>query len=95
MAQYCVYLRKSRADAEAERRGEGETLARHEAALTALAERLCIVISKIYREVVSGETIAARPVMRQLLGEVEQGLWDGVWSWRWSALPGGIPSIRA
>jgi len=78
VAQYCVYLRKSRADAEAERRGEGETLARHEAALTALAERLSIEIFKIYREVVSGETIAARPVMQQLLGEVEQGLWDGV-----------------
>ena len=27
---YAIYLRKSRADAEAETRGEGETLARHE-----------------------------------------------------------------
>ena len=27
---YCLYLRKSRADMEAEARGEGETLARHE-----------------------------------------------------------------
>ena len=26
----CIYLRKSRADREAEARGEGETLARHE-----------------------------------------------------------------
>ena len=26
----------------------------------------------------SGETIAARPVMQQLLREVEQNLWDGV-----------------
>ena len=26
---YAIYLRKSRADAEAETRGEGETLARH------------------------------------------------------------------
>lgn len=26
----------------------------------------------------SGETIAARPVMQQLLHEVEQNLWDGV-----------------
>ena len=35
--EYCIYLRKSRADAEAEQKGEGETLARHEAALLALA----------------------------------------------------------
>lgn len=27
---YCIYLRKSRADREAEQHGEGETLARHE-----------------------------------------------------------------
>ena len=27
---YCIYLRKSRADLEAEAHGEGETLARHE-----------------------------------------------------------------
>lgn len=32
----------------------------------------------IYREVVSGETIADRPVMQQLLHEVESGMWDGV-----------------
>ena len=32
----------------------------------------------IYLEIVSGETIAARPVMQQLLQEVEQGIWDGV-----------------
>ena len=35
---YCIYLRKSRADAEAELRGEGETLARHEKALTDFAK---------------------------------------------------------
>ena len=32
--QFCIYLRKSRADAEAEKLGEGETLARHERILT-------------------------------------------------------------
>ena len=30
MERYCLYLRKSRADCEAEARGETETLARHE-----------------------------------------------------------------
>lgn len=76
--QYCLYLRKSRADAEAEERGEGETLARHEKALLELARKLQLNITQIYREVVSGDTIAARPVMQQLLAEVEQGIWDGV-----------------
>lgn len=75
---YCIYLRKSRKDLEAEQHGEGETLARHENALLSLARRKNLLIGSIYREVVSGETIAARPVMQQLLHEVEQGLWDGV-----------------
>ena len=78
MDQYCIYLRKSRADAEAEIRGEEETLARHEKTLTALAERMQLKVSQIYREVVSGETIASRPVMQHLLREVEAGLWKGV-----------------
>lgn len=75
---YCLYLRKSRADLDAEARGEGETLARHEKALLELARRQKLNITQIYREIVSGDTIAARPVMQQLLSEVEQGAWDGV-----------------
>lgn len=75
---YCLYLRKSRADLDAEARGEGETLARHEKALLELGKRLKLNITQIYREIVSGETIAARPVMQQLLSEAEQGIWDGV-----------------
>ncbi|MDD6488920.1 MAG: recombinase family protein [Clostridia bacterium] len=75
---YCIYLRKSRADAEAEMRGEGETLARHEKTLTELANRMKLKISKIYREIVSGETIAARPEMQKLLADVSRKMWDGV-----------------
>lgn len=78
MGDYCLYLRKSRADAEAEARGEGETLARHEKTLLELAKKLRLNVTKIYREVVSGETIAARPEMQQLLSDVEQGVWAGV-----------------
>lgn len=78
MGSFCIYLRKSRADADAEARGEGETLARHEAALYALAGRLSLPVGAVYREIVSGETIAARPVMRRLLREVEDGNWSGV-----------------
>lgn len=73
-----IYLRKSRVDAEAEERGEGETLARHEKTLIELAKKLNMNVSAIYREIVSGETIAARPVIQQLLQEVERGMWDGV-----------------
>lgn len=75
---YCIYLRKSRADAEAELAGEGETLARHEKTLLALAKKYKLPITKIYKEILSGETIAGRPVMQQLLQDVEAGLWDGV-----------------
>lgn len=76
--QYCIYLRKSRADAEAEEHGDGETLARHEKTLLEVSKKLKLNVTQIYREIVSGETIAARPVMQQLLQEVEQGLWSGV-----------------
>ena len=75
---YCLYLRKSRADAEAEAQGAGETLRRHETTLLALAKRLDLTITAVYKELVSGETIASRPVMQQLLDEVERGLWQGV-----------------
>ncbi len=77
-ADYAIYLRKSRADMEAETHGEGETLLRHEKTLLDLARKLNLNVTEIYREIVSGETIAARPVMQLLLSEVEQGKWKGV-----------------
>lgn len=76
--QYCIYLRKSRADTEAEARGEGETLARHERALMDLASKLNLTIIKIYREIVSGESISARPEMQKLLNDVANNIYDGV-----------------
>lgn len=76
--EYCIYLRKSRVDIEAEAHGEGETLARHEKLLLEVARRDKLNVTQIYREVVSGETIAARPVMQHLLQEVEDGRWAGV-----------------
>ena len=80
MDKYCMYLRKSRKDLEAEARGEGETLRRHEKALLDLANKLNIYIStdSIYREIVSGETISDRPEMQRLLSDVESGRWTGV-----------------
>lgn len=67
---YVMYLRKSRADMDAEARGEGETLARHRKALHELAARNGHVIAREYAEVVSGETIASRPQMQRLLVDI-------------------------
>lgn len=75
---YCAYLRKSRRDEELEALGQGETLQRHEKALAALAGRLGIAIGHTYREIVSGDTIAERPQVRQLLSDLNAGRWDGV-----------------
>ena len=75
---YYAYLRKSRADRDAEAHGEGETLLRHEKILEDLASRLGITISKFYREIVSGETIQDRPVVQKLLQDISNGKCDGV-----------------
>lgn len=78
MACYAMYLRKSRKDLDAEQRGEEETLARHKRILTELAERMRLPIEEIYHEVVSGDTIAARPQMQRLLADIEAGRFAGV-----------------
>lgn len=75
---YCIYLRKSRADADLERLGEGETLARHKKSLLELGKKLNLNITEIYQEILSGETIAARPVMQRLLTDIEEKRWQGV-----------------
>lgn len=76
--QFCIYLRKSRADAEAEKLGEGETLARHERILTEFATREGLPIGKIYREIVSGETIAARKEIQSMISDCYSGKWKGI-----------------
>lgn len=73
---YCIYLRKSRSDNIDE--NNSDTLLRHQDILINLAKKSNLPITAIYREVVSGDTISARPVMQQLLSEVEQKLWDGM-----------------
>lgn len=75
---YAIYLRKSREDIESEKYGEGETLARHEKILTTLASKRNLSIGKIYREIVSGETISERKEMQKLLKDVENEKWTGV-----------------
>ena len=57
MDVYAIYLRKSRADLEAEKLGEGETLARHRKILEELAARKRFYIGEIYEESIIDEEI--------------------------------------
>ena len=75
---YAIHLRKSRADIEAEKRGEGESLSRHRRDLYALADRLGIAIDEEYCEIISGSKLSERPEMQRLLNDVANGKWDGV-----------------
>ena len=75
---YAIYLRKSRKDLDAEAMGEGETLSAILDILKTLAKRMKLNVVKVYAEVVSGESIDARPQMQELLGDVETGIYDGV-----------------
>lgn len=80
MDRYAKYLRKSRKDLEAEAHGSGETLKKHEMILEDLSNSLNIKREQIdtFREVVSGDSIASRPVIQELLHLVEQGFYKGV-----------------
>ena len=73
-----MYLRKSRRDVELEAVGAEDTLERHRRVLLDLARRYQLTVTKIYQEVVSGDTIDARPQMQQLLRAVEDGAFDAV-----------------
>ena len=73
-----IYLRKSRADEEAEKKGEFETLNRHRSTLLKVAKDQNLNIVEIKEELVSGESVAYRPKMLELLEEVKQGLYDAV-----------------
>ena len=75
---YVMYLRKSQQDIEAEKRGEMETLARHEKILNQLVEEQGLHVVQVYKEIVSGETIADRPLMTQMMKEVYAGKYKGV-----------------
>lgn len=78
MDMYAIYLRKSRADMEAEKLGEGETLARHRKILTELAARQGLYVAEIYQEIVSGETIEARPEIQRLIKDCYDGRYRGI-----------------
>lgn len=76
--RYAMFLRKSREDIEAEREGEFETLAKHEAVLTRLADDMGLHVERVSRDLVSGADLAERDVAQAMLEDVREGLWDGV-----------------
>lgn len=75
---HCIYLRKSQHDLEAEARGEEDVFINHRKTLLDVAASRKLTIGQIYEEVVSGDTISGRPQMRQLLHDIEDGMWEGV-----------------
>lgn len=72
-----IYIRKSREDREETKES---TLERHERILKEYCDKynLRYTENSIYREVVSGDSIANRPQMQKLLKDVENNLYDGV-----------------
>ncbi len=71
-----MYLRKSRAEELSD--SVDETLKRHKETLLEFATKNFLTVSKIYEEVVSGESLYTRPKMLKLLADVEDGNYDAV-----------------
>lgn len=70
-----IYLRKSR---DEDNETKEDTLARHEKMLNDYCKRNKLNVVAVYKEVVSGESIANRPEMQRLLDDVDAGLYTGV-----------------
>ena len=75
---YAEYVRKSRYDRDYEECSVEETLHRHQSILDAYAKREKLNVVKVYKEVVSGESISQRPQMQKLLEDVSEGIYAGV-----------------
>lgn len=71
-----VYLRKSRSDPDDE--SIDDTLSRHMDTILSMSKKSGLNITEIYREVVSGSTLFARPEMLRLLNDIESGKYTGV-----------------
>ena len=70
-----LYLRKSR---EEETETREATLARHERMLLDYCAHNGLTVTATYREVVSGESLDARPEARAMLEAVAEGKFGGV-----------------
>lgn len=75
---YLMYLRKSRADRDFIDEDVMKTLNRHKERLDTFCKDQCIAISQVFYEIVSADSIAARPEMLKLLQLVETGIYKGV-----------------
>lgn len=73
---YAIYLRKSRTDSPGE--SVEEVVERHKSILTDHAARKGLYIGEIYQEVVSGETIKARPQIQRLIQDCYDGKYKGI-----------------
>lgn len=78
MAQYIEYLRKSQLDRDYDELSVEETLNRHRAILDDFIRNRKLNVTVVLEEVVSGETLSARPKMLELLELVNTGDYDGV-----------------
>lgn len=76
--EYAMYLRKSRADEERERIEKFDTLKKHERTLKELSVRGGYPVVKVFRELVSGESISARVEFQALMEEVAARKYKGV-----------------
>jgi site-specific DNA recombinase len=70
-----IYLRKSRLE---EQSNETETLQKHRESLLKIADSKKLNVNQVFEEVVSGESLYARPQMLALLEKVETGKVDAV-----------------
>ena len=73
-----MYLRKSRMDTDYEEISITETLSRHRITLEKLCKSKRLHVDEVLEEVVSGESLAARPQMMRLLEMVSTGAYAGV-----------------
>lgn len=78
MNRYLMYLRKSRMDTDYEEVSVAETLSRHRTTLEKLCRSKKLQVAEILEEVVSGESLSARPKMQRLLELVGTGTYAGI-----------------
>ena len=78
MSNYIMYLRKSRADRDYAEESVELTLSRHRERLEELCRSMGIHCDTVLQEVVSGDSIAARPEMMKLLQLFESGSYEAV-----------------
>lgn len=78
LEEYIMYLRKSRMDTDFDEVSVEETLNRHRAILTEFAKSRNLNVALVLEEVVSGESLYARPQMLHLLELASSGKYAGV-----------------